>query len=178
MKTFSFFNFQKFNKFIIKKGGHYSKPLFKTPIFNFKSEISCYCMFTSSCLYELKSNKNQINKLIGFSNGWHHHNSIRVGWVAENMTEDLKVIELFWYSYEKGKRYSKHLGYVQVDEIFSLHINNINGYYTITFKDSDGNITTETSNIKIRKYWGYNLYPYFGGKEKSPHEIKIYLKRF
>ena len=59
--------------------------------------------FFPNCTYQLSENYDQVNKLYGFSEGFHHWNSARTGWRCV----DGENIELLAYSYINGKRIIK-----------------------------------------------------------------------
>jgi hypothetical protein len=52
-----------------------------------------------------------IQKLIGFSKGWHHWNSIRLGY---NRSENTNFVRIWLYTYVKGKRNEQLIGTWQV----------------------------------------------------------------
>ena len=52
-----------------------------------------------------------VQKIIGFSRGWHHWNSIRLGY---NRSENTNFVRLFLYTYVKGKRNEQLIGTWQV----------------------------------------------------------------
>jgi hypothetical protein len=64
-----------------------------------------------------------VQKILGFSRGWHHWNSIRLGY---NRSEG-EDIRLFMYVYRNGQRIIQRLGYFKVGEQVSVSLNW--GYY-------------------------------------------------
>ena len=57
-----------------------------------------------------------IQKVGGFSRGWHHHNSVRLGIRKEN-----DYYALYLYAYVKGERIEKRIS--NVFEAVDLHVN-------------------------------------------------------
>ncbi len=95
--------------------------------------------------------------------------SVRFGWRSDG-----KKIELMSFVHESGKFHYNYLASLQVDKIYELQI---------TFKDKK--CVFFINSIKLGEYiftnnvfykWGYFLNPYFGGKPKAPHFMKIWLK--
>ena len=64
-----------------------------------------------------------VQKIVGFSRGWHHWNSIRLGY---NRSEG-EDIRLFMYVYRNGERIIQRLGYFKVGEDVSVTLQW--GYY-------------------------------------------------
>ena len=52
-----------------------------------------------------------VQKILGFSRGWHHWNSIRLGY---NRSENTDFVRLWLYTYVKGKRNEQLIGTWQV----------------------------------------------------------------
>ena len=63
-----------------------------------------------------------VQKVIGFSRGWHHYNSIRLGIRKEDT-----YIVLYFYAYIDGKRVIQRLGRFEIGEIVSVELQW--GYY-------------------------------------------------
>ena len=59
-----------------------------------------------------------VQKVIGFSRGWHHWNSIRLGIRKEN---DYCV--LYFYAYIKGERTIQRIGRYEIGEKVSVELN-------------------------------------------------------
>jgi len=153
----------------IRKGTHGTWWDF-APTF-FRRSMSRTVMFSDSCIYEPDS-ENDWNKLFGWSYGHHHDNSIRVGWRVYKG----KSIELALYVYRDGVR--------EVHIIDAIPLNIMCEIYIKTFKDKleikskkyikdieiDRYFSINTINYK---WYGYLLFPYFGGQAKAPHTMKI-----
>lgn len=133
-------------------------------------------MFTDSCMYDLKDEDQwDVNKLFGFSIGYHHHTSFRFGWrplLEENL------IEIVAYEYLDGVR-QKTIPVHRVEP-------NKWGEYTIMYDPSHQIVHYlvsaggfEVHNISNKRKWGlgYTLGIYFGGNEKAPHKITIFRKK-
>lgn len=169
----------------IKKGKHSQ---FEIPKFLFKPKsFHLEVRFTDSCKYDLKSkDQHDINKLFGVSflslgsfvfvlksvfqairhlslskiKSLHHYNSARWGW-RYNLEKE--KIELFDYSYTKGVNTQIHKFDVDINQVVMLSL-----------KDSSmmqGLITEIPLPKKINVC--YELYHFFGGQEKAPHDINI-----
>lgn len=139
--------------------------------------------FDDSIIYELPGDDQMdVNKLFGFSYGWHHTNSDRIGF---RYIPD-KGVEIVLYSYCNGKREStKHIAYIKTGEKYSISLSvdledNVRRVIPIvhnrgsndefefnTFYINDGGKSLKT---KIR----YTLGIYFGGNRRAPHTITIY----
>jgi len=132
----------------IRKNKHYSGFRF-CPFIRCK-EITIAVKFTDSCRYisdDLQLTE-QINKLVGFGAIRHHRNSVRIGW-RYNQAKDL--IQLYIYEYKKGERLEP-----------------------VLFESARIGQTKKLTLKSKKLYWfGKFLWPYFGGKAKSPHDIKI-----
>lgn len=59
-----------------------------------------------------------VQKVIGFSRGWHHYNSIRLGIRKEN---DYCV--LYFYAYIKGQRIIQRIGRYEIGELVKCELN-------------------------------------------------------
>jgi len=163
--------------FTIKKGKHYSNNWFYklTHLFNFKQELKFKVKFDESCLYNFQDeDKHDINKLFGFSIGFHHKNSLRFGWnVVDN-----KII-IYYYNYIDGKRINEVFVSCNVNEELLFEITNpFYNEYNFTITDlKNGTSRWAGFNIKGSLFsLKYNLWPYFGGNKTAPHNIKIELK--
>lgn len=139
--------------YLIKKGGmrsglHFELRLFpKSQTFRFK--------FDESCLYEPLEKPGeplqQVNKLAGISAGFHHDNSVRIGWAC--IGPNPKEIMLYGYAYKDGVRSIKEMYPVKPGEWLTLEV-----------------------SLPKRALWGYRLHFYFGGTVPAPHDMKIELE--
>ena len=156
--------------FTINGGSHYSNNLlYKIFNFlNFKKKMTSEVIFDQSCKYDLgTADQLDINKLTGFSIGYHHRDSARFGWRYLN-----DKIELFSYCYISGQRIYKKICDVNLDQPVKLQIvDNDNSYLFRVFVN---NATYISKVDKNRSFGiGYKLWPYFGGNCKAPHAINI-----
>ena len=126
-------------------------------------------------MFDLKDEDQwDVNKLFGFSIGYHHKTSFRFGWrpILKNNT-----IQIVGYEYHDGKR-QKTIPICEV-ELNKWH------WFTVTynpkFQRSFYFINEETIYVdnNLKKKWGlgYTLGVYFGGNEKAPHNIIIFRKK-
>ena len=163
--------------YTIDKGNHYSDgPIDKLFGNDNKSTLwEWEVIFDSSCIYSESdlvnsSNYLDVNKLIGFSDCDRHHSqySCRVGWRASGDS-----IELLIY-----KRDDNNISFKSLEKVYTDQVVNI----TLEFKDSiyisciDGNcdaLERPCTDWVGRKY---SLFPFFGGQETAPHEMKIRIK--
>lgn len=159
-----------FQQFIIPQGQHY------TTGSNMKAvettELKFTVKFDSSAVYKTTKPENQydINKLYGFSDngGQHHQYSARFGWRWSD-----GALRLFAYTYNNGVRAEKELGIVPIGSEVQCSIKVAGEVYQFSV-----NAKTETmlrmSTTATAK--GYQLYPYFGGDEAAPHEVRIWIR--
>jgi hypothetical protein len=108
--------------------------------------------------------------LYGFSdnNADHHQYSARFGWRWSD-----KALRLFAYVYNNGSVTSKELTTVAIGSEINCSIKITPANYLFTVDE----ITTQLPRMATtEKAKGYQLYPYFGGNEVSPHHITILIK--
>lgn len=158
-----------FVEFVIPKGEHYAvnnvfKPI-ETAAMNFMVR------FDSSAIYTTADPENQydINKLYGFSdnNGQHHLFSARIGWRWSD-----GALRLFAYTYNNGIRNEKELATVAIGKEHHCAIQVADSFYIFFVNEKILSMPrlSATSTAK-----GYQLYPYFGGDEVAPHEVRIWI---
>jgi len=160
----------RFQQFTILQGQHYSLEN------NIKSvekgEMKFLVKFDSSAIYKTANPENQydINKLFGFSdNGNQHHQfSARIGWRWSD-----GALRLFAYTYNNGIREAKELCEVPIGEEVPCSIKVMGEVYQFTVNKS---VISMPRQSKTPLAKGYQLYPYFGGDETAPHEIRIWIK--
>lgn len=162
---------EKFYRYTIKKGKHRSCLRFKPVIID--SAMSFTVRFNYSAQYKAVDPVNQwdINKLWGFSEYLFspHRDSARVGW---NWREGQLYL----------RPYSYHNGHTQIDppEI-PVEINKDIECLIILLEDQyvfylDGQRISMPRTKGPTSIMGVQLYPYFGGEEKSPQTISIQIK--
>ena len=129
-------------------------------------------MFDSSAIYKALTPGNQydIHKLFGFSdnNADHHSYSARFGWRWENNS-----LKIFSYVYNNRVLSKKEIMILKIGTIYNCSIAVSKEQYLFTVNEVSVSMprlsTTATGN-------GYKLYPYFGGDETAPHDIRIWIK--
>ena len=134
--------------------------------------------FFPNCTYQLSENYDQVNKLYGFSEGFHHWNSARIGWRCI----DGENIELLAYCYVNGKRIIKPMIKCKPDSWVFCNIQNKNSKYVLkALSPNNQSITVSIDKDKkfyiydLFKLFMYRLYPYFGGKIAAPHDMNLYI---
>ena len=159
-----------YTKYFIAKGQHYSDQ--SAQVFLNAPSIKCDVIFDSSAIYQNKEVNNQfdVNKLIGFSDcgAGHHENSARLGW---NWTGTQVMI--YAYSYSGTQRIILPIDSVKIGKAFSCSVEAIEGNYHFAVGEKKVTIQRFCTG-----YSGsfYKLFPYFGGDETAPHDIRIYIK--
>lgn len=134
-------------------------------------------MFNDTCMFDLHDeDQHDVNKLFGFSIGYHHKTSFRFGWrpKIEN-----KTIEIVAYEYQNGIRQTTiPICEIQLNKWYSFKLIYSPEKQTSTYKVSRSSVDYKiTSNdVKLNKSHGlgYTLRPYFGGNEKAPQKIIIF----
>lgn len=162
---------KSFKKYIIKKGEHTSGT--HIDLTN-NDNIEAYIKLTESCNYILTNTEDQgdINKLIGLSDAtFHQEASARIGWRSFDNN-----LEIYAYIRQNGKHEPYFLGIVNPNDVFYSSIEIFPNTYRITF---DYKSTHKTILInRASKYSGvrYKLFPYFGGNQRSPQDITVFIK--
>jgi len=136
------------------------------------TEMKFAVKFDNSAMYQTIDPWNQldINKLYGFAdnNMQHHEYSARIGWRWNN-----NQLELFGYVYNNGAVSEKYITAVPLNQEITCSIKTETTNYRLT---ANGVSITMPRTASTEKAEGYQLYPYFGGDEKAPHDIKIQIK--
>lgn len=157
-------------KYFIASGAHETTdPI----VFKTTNELKFKAKFDNSAIYTTidPANQDDTNKLLGLSDcgSLHQTNSARFGWRWVN-----DQLEIMAYCYIDGVR-------PEPLRVSVVKLNIVNNY-SIAFK-SDRYIFTvnDTNRVEVLKncnYTGlrYKLYPYFGGDEPAPHEIRIWIE--
>jgi hypothetical protein len=137
-----------------------------------KAAMRFEVLFDSSCIYRnvIPENIYDINKLYGFSDcgSTHHQNSARVGWLWNGT-----AIELHAYCYVSGVRTSQLMGTLQPGRATQISISVQPKQYVFEW---NGKKTVMNRSCESDKMEGYQLYPYFGGDETAPHDIRVFIK--
>lgn len=154
--------------YTIKKGHHYSTHLPKLLFGN--SILSSTVKFHKDCWFPLNTSDDYaINKLVGWSNGLHHRNSIRCGWRPAAVPG---FIDLFFYIYNKGHRKEAFFTTVECDKEFNLLMAYQGGKILFSIEEKMIIVKVDYSGPRL----GYMLFPYFGGQNTAPHDINIDLE--
>lgn len=159
--------------YIIPKGWHYSLHLPK-PYLGIKKNFNIKVKFTDSCRYNLNNADQQdINKLFGVSFGSHQDNSIRIGWNYNLVTGE---IDIYSYEYERGIRWLfTKIGSVAIGDLTYIDLSLAHYTYSIRINDGISGFGNYIFNYPAIKL-GYYLYPYFGGNQPAPHDVKIEME--
>lgn len=120
-----------------------------------------------------------INKLFGVSYGLHHNNSARFGW--RSVGNYSPKVEILAYCYINGKRVEEDgdnlfIAIVDLDSPYTYRINVTKNVYNFTILQNNRIIGEKEIEHNGLTFWGYHLYPYFGGNKKAPHDINIHFK--
>jgi len=157
-----------YKTFTIREGKHRStnaSNFSKDTVFGWNIE------FDSSAIYKTVDSLNQydINKLIGWSDCGtdHMENSIRFGWRWLNDS-----LEIHWFKHELGEFSFDLIKRVTLEE---------SHYYELTISTWDYKMGVDGTYVHVPRNCvqnkrRYMLYPYFGGNETAPHDIKIKIK--
>ena len=159
-----------FKEYIIPKGEHYATDNAVKAVEI--SELKFAVKFDSSAVYQTADAENQydINKLYGFADNGalHQQFSARFGWRWSD-----GALRLFAYTYNNGVRDSKELGTVKIGEEAHCSVKVSGEQYLFALNDK---VETMPRLSTTEKAKGYQLYPYFGGDETAPHEVRIGIK--
>ncbi len=127
--------------------------------------------FDNSAVYTTidPANQGDINKLFGLSDcGNHHHtNSARFGWRWYN-----NKLEIHAYTYIAASRHYEYITSIPLNKPAVCELTLDNGKYIFNVNGVQVSLPRGCNG----KMDSYQLYPYFGGDEVAPHEIKIHIK--
>jgi hypothetical protein len=159
-----------FVKYTISSGAHYASDNVYKPVET--SDLKFTVRFDSSAIYQsvLAQNQYDINKLYGFSdNGAAHHRfSARFGWRWSG-----GALRVFAYVYNAGKVLSEELGVVPIGAPVACRIKVDSTAYVFYCNEYVRTVPRQSTTPKGK---GYLLYPYFGGDEAAPHEVRIWIR--
>ncbi len=163
-----------FITYVIKPGNHEAENTTASIVLQTSNTMDFQAIFDESCKYATvdPGNMHDINKLMGFSDcGLHHHgSSARLGW---NWNEG--QIRIYTYVYSEGQRIpEKLLGVAQIGKIHRYKIEIAGEQYRFTM-DDHVEVVPRTCNTK-GILPSYQLFPYFGGDETAPQEIRIKVR--
>ena len=159
-----------FKQFTIPQGQHYATDNVVRAVET--SALKFVVRFDSSAVYKTAKPENQydINKLYGFSdNGEQHHlYSARFGWRWSD-----NALRLFAYTYNNGERAEKELGIIPVGSEVHCSIKVMGEVYVFSVDDKTQTMQRRSTTAAGK---GYQLYPYFGGDEVAPLEVRIWIR--
>ena len=158
-----------FTTYLIRKGNNYCDQSVLKSVTT--AEMKFVARFDTSAIYQSVNPVNQydINKLYGFSEGFNNQfNSARIGWRWSN-----GALRLFGYVYKSGVRYSQEITSIpfNTDITCSIKLNGAN--YLIT---ANGVTVTLPRGLTSSTARGFQQYPYFGGDEAAPKNIRIKIR--
>jgi len=157
-------------EYLIPKGAHYATQ--NAYVSTHLKELRFSAKFDSSCIYTTSksSNTDDVNKLFGFSdcNTAHHLNSARFGWRWTGQS-----LEILAYCYADGEREIKSMGSIQIGKDAEMSIKVTSSTYIFKLGES---VVTMKRHCDSEFAEGYQLYPYFGGDEVAPHDIRIWIR--
>ena len=160
---------------IIKKNKHFSAFL---PCLTSKDSMTRKVTFTESCRYYLW-NENQLdyNKLFGFTCSLFdspHSNSIRFGWRYNCLSKKIEVVE-YWYKNKKRHIPENPIPLnIGTEYIFSIQTTD-EGMPLLQVSKESTILMKKVIELNLSKGPKWVLGLYFGGNEKSPHEIEILI---
>ncbi|MFD2244969.1 hypothetical protein [Pontibacter ruber] len=135
------------------------------------SKIRFQAVFDSSAVYTTTDPVNQgdINKLYGLSDcsSDHQTNSARFGWRWYN-----NRLEVHAYTYYNKSRKSELVSTIEIGKPYTFELRLEDNKFVFELNGK----TVSLPRACTGKGEGYQLYPYFGGDEVAPHEIKIEIK--
>ena len=162
------------NKYVILKGCHYSNFIPKFKSIKDDMLFSGTFLFDKSCEYEINE-ESCVNKLFGFCFGFGvHENSVRFGWTYNKYVNNIYI----WaYFYVNGKLHKKNIFSccLNVEHTYQIELHRISsklGNYTFRLL-IDGKAYDGFKSIQSDSCFVTTLGPYFGGKTRAPHKIKI-----
>ena len=162
-----------FVEYLIRKGAQSSSPS-TYKFYNNQAEQRFIVRFDSSAIYKnvIPVNQLDLNKLYGFADNDkpHHHFSARIGW----RWLDSKL-ELHAYVYNDSVRSSKLIAAVPLLKDVNCSIKVDGKQYLFTV---DGATATMPRTATSTGALGYRLYPYFGGDEFAPQDIRVKIKEY
>ena len=156
-----------YSQYLIRQGQHYCDQSTLRSV-NYSS-VKFGVQFDSTAIYQTidPSNQEDINKLYGFSdnNSNHQQSSARIGW---NWARN--ALRLYAYVYNDGVRNSREICAISIGSNNTCSIAIVGNKYIFMVNDAVVEMTRTAAGTSSN---GYQLYPYFGGDETAPHDIRI-----
>ena len=163
-------NPSSYTEYTIKQGQQFCDKSNYVPIST--NDLKFAVKFDSSAIYQTQnpSNQGDINKLYGFSdnNKNHHEFSARFGWRWKNNN-----LEIFGYIYNNGIVSSQKIANATIGVEHNCSIKVTANSYVFSFNENN---LTMPRNSTTSTALGYKLFPYFGGDEMAPKDIRIWIK--
>jgi hypothetical protein len=163
-------NAEGYTAYIIRKGNHSAEGNHYRSLLT--DHLKFRVLFDSSCIYTTSREWNtaDVNKLYGFSdcNTGHHVNSARFGWRWSG-----QALEILAYCYVNGERQSKLLGTIPIGQPVDMSIRLQESEYIFELNGQSFRMPRYCATSRAE---GYQLYPYFGGDETAPHDVKILVR--
>ena len=135
-------------------------------------KIEFSCIFDQSAVYKTKDPNNQadINKLYGLSDCGTNHmeSSIRFGW---RWYDD--SLEIHWFKHSDNKFSFGKICNVTLGLPFKCSLKIKEDKYVMNVDGNEVEIIRAPCGLNYHRYY---LYPYFGGDETAPHDIRIKIK--
>ena len=162
------------NWVVLKKGAHEPFPRRNETTLIKPRLLHATVIFDNSCMYDVGSNQQDWNKLIGL--GFvgakdqkigvppHRIDGVRIGWRWNPQTQR---IELGSYAYVRGVLSSKKLAEVKIDEPIDVDIkvDYNRKVYIVMDQEEISYVHDKTIAFKTGVY--------FGGQEVAPHDMRI-----
>ena len=151
-------------RFTIKKGNHYPNLTF--PRICFSKVLEGTFILEGDFSYEILK-QYDTNKLIGLSDGFHHHlNSIRFGfrWSTKEAKTQLMTIR-----YENGKRTIEPFDFILSDTLYYFRIEIRRNHYIVS-------LNNKTIALPRQSNWFFPrivLKPFFGGTTSAPKNFNF-----
>jgi len=160
---------KNFEKYTIPEGEHYADKQRKIETSNYRFQVH----FDNSAIYTLPDvDQHDINKLTGFSDNRSHHQrfSARFGWRYSD-----NALRLFAYVYNNSNWIEQELSEIEINQTYTCGIKVKGDYYIFYIEELQIEVMMPRAATTDNAI-GYKLYPYFGGNNVAPHDIKIWLK--
>jgi hypothetical protein len=157
--------------FIIPQGDHYATG--RTVELLQSDVLSFTAVFDGSAVYRFPEEiyQDSKNKLLGFSdcNSTHHENSARFAWQFYN-----DELQIFAYCYVNGERVEKYIGVAGIGEENHFEIRVTEQTYFFTMNNGEPVVIERGNTCDKGAY--YMLWPYFGGSQPAPHDVRIDIR--
>lgn len=156
---------------VLPKNSHYSTGWSLGGLHTGITEMEHLVKFSEECL-TLPGHPDcdgDFNKIFGFSYGYHHRNSVRIGWKAVG-----DRIRLAAYLYDGGKRLMKGFAWVAPEQFYAVGI-------TVDPETRQAYFYCGSQHQVVlpfgaRPAWGYYLQPYYGGDCVAPVSMAIEIR--